>query len=46
MIRELIYRSYRIMYFVDPEGAEVEVLTVMHSSRQFGSLDFNDEEAV
>jgi len=45
-IRELIYRSYRIMYFVDQEGEEVEVLTVMHSSRQFGSLDFDDEEAV
>ena len=45
-IRELIYRSYRIMYFVDQEGEEVEVLTVMHSSRQFGSLDFDDEEAI
>ena len=45
-IRELIYRSYRIMYFVDQEGEEVEILTVMHSSRQFGSLDFDDEGAV
>ncbi len=45
-IRELIYRSYRIMYFVDPEGENVEVLTVLHSSRQFGSLDFDDEEAL
>ncbi len=45
-IRELIYRSYRIMYFVDPEGENVGVLTVLHSSRQFGSLDFDDEEAV
>ena len=45
-IRELIYRGYRIMYFVDPEGENVEVLTVLHSSRQFGSLDFDDEEAL
>lgn len=43
-IRELIYRSYRIMYVVDRE--EVEILTVLHSSRQFGSLDVDDEEAV
>ncbi len=42
-IRELIYRSYRIIYFVDGTDEEVEVLTVMHSSRQFGSLDLDDE---
>ena len=35
-IRELIYRQYRIIYVVD-EGS-VEVLTVYHSARQFGSL--------
>ena len=45
-IRELIYRSYRIMYFVDQGGEEVEILTVLHSSRQFGRLDFDDEGAV
>ena len=45
-IRELIYRSYRIMYYVDREGSEVEVLTVVHSSQQFGSIDFDDEGAV
>ena len=45
-IRELIYRSYRIMYFVDQEDTEVEILTVIHSSRQFGSFDFDDEETV
>ena len=37
-IRELIYRSYRIVYFVDDAGEEVEVLTIFHSSRQFGDL--------
>lgn len=42
-IRELLYRSYRIMYVVDSEEEEVEILTVMHSSRQFGSLDFEEE---
>lgn len=32
------------MYFVDRQDEDVEVLTVIHSSRQFGSLDFDDEE--
>jgi plasmid stabilization system protein ParE len=36
-IRELIYRDYRIMYIVDAEGERVEILTVLHSSRQFGT---------
>lgn len=45
-IRELIYRSYRIMYVVDQAGEEVEILTVMHSSRQFGSIDSDDEGGV
>ena len=44
VIRELIHRGYRIMYVVDEKGEEVEVLTVLHSSRQFGSLDFEDDE--
>lgn len=43
-IRELIHRGYRIMYVVDEKGEEVEVLTVLHSSQQFGSLDFEDGE--
>ncbi len=37
-IREVIYRDYRIIYIVDLEGAEVEVLTVVHSSQHLGSL--------
>ena len=35
-IRELIYRQYRIIYIVDDGSAEI--LTVYHSSRQFGGL--------
>ncbi|NBC17056.1 MAG: type II toxin-antitoxin system RelE/ParE family toxin, partial [Bacteroidetes bacterium] len=35
-IRELIHRGYRIMYVVDGDDETVEVLTVLHSSRQFG----------
>jgi addiction module RelE/StbE family toxin len=42
-IRELIYRDYRIIYFVDSGEKEVAVLTVIHSAQQFGSLEFNDE---
>ena len=42
-IRELIYRDYRIIYFVGPSDEEVAVLTVIHSAQQFGSLDFDDE---
>lgn len=38
-LREVIYRSYRIMYYVDDEGEEVLILTVLHSSRQFGGFD-------
>ncbi len=37
-IRELIYRNYRIVYYIDDEDAEVEVLTIFHSSRDFGGL--------
>jgi toxin ParE1/3/4 len=37
-LREVIYRGYRIFHVVlGPEGdEEVEVLAVIHSSRQFG----------
>ncbi len=35
-IREVIYRQYRIIYVVSEE--RVEVLTIYHSSRQFGAL--------
>ena len=37
-MRELIYRSYRIVYFVDESDEEAELLTIFHSSRQFGGL--------
>ena len=37
-IRELIYRQYRIVYVVDRGDEEVEVLTIFHSSQQFGGL--------
>ena len=36
-IREIIYRSYRIVYVLDA-NENVDVLTVFHSSRQFGTL--------
>lgn len=37
-LREVIYKGYRLMYYVSGvEGTEeVEVTTVLHSSRQFG----------
>jgi toxin ParE1/3/4 len=41
-IRELIYRDYRIIYIVDAEDEQVEVLTVVHSSQHLGSLNSDD----
>ena len=37
-LREVIYRNYRIVYMYLPNEELVEVLTVFHSSRQFGTL--------
>ena len=37
-IREVLYRNYRIVYVVDRDDEEVEVLTIFHSSQQFGAL--------
>ena len=37
-MREVIYRQYRIVYVVDQHDDEVEVLTIFHSSQQFGGL--------
>ena len=37
-LREIIHRNYRIIYMHLPEEDRVEVLTVFHSSRQFGAL--------
>lgn len=38
VVREVIYRGYRIIYVLSRERVEeeVKVLTVMHSSRPFG----------
>lgn len=36
-IREIIYRNYRIIYHYTPEDNRIEILTLFHSSRQFGS---------
>jgi toxin ParE1/3/4 len=38
-LREVIYREYRIMYHVDESAQEVLILTVLHSSRQFGGFE-------
>jgi len=37
-IRELIYRGYRIVYVVTADDAEVDILTVFHSSRPLEGL--------
>jgi addiction module RelE/StbE family toxin len=37
-LREVIYRDYRITYHVDESGEDVLILTVLHSSRQFGGF--------
>ena len=37
-LREVLYRGYRVFHVVSGEGddAEVDVLSVFHSTRQFG----------
>ena len=35
-MREVVYRDYRIIYLHDEADDRVEVLSVFHSSRQFG----------
>jgi toxin ParE1/3/4 len=37
-LREVIHRNYRIVYYYLPDEDKVEVLTVFHSSRQFGGM--------
>ena len=37
LIREVIYRNYRIIYYHSPEEQRVEILTVFHSAKQFGN---------
>lgn len=36
-IREVIWRDYRVIHYVDGEAERVEVLAVLHTSRQFGA---------
>lgn len=36
-LREVVYRSYRVVYIVDRDDTGVSVLTIFHSSRQFGA---------
>lgn len=37
-IREVLYRNYRIVYYVpESETDPIEILTVFHSSKQFGA---------
>ncbi|NBC02434.1 MAG: type II toxin-antitoxin system mRNA interferase toxin, RelE/StbE family [Bacteroidetes bacterium] len=35
-IREVIHKNYRIIYHVSSAEEKVEILTVYHSSREFG----------
>ncbi|MEM1041886.1 MAG: type II toxin-antitoxin system RelE/ParE family toxin [Bacteroidota bacterium] len=37
-MREVVHRQYRIIYMHLPDEDRVEILTVFHSSRQFGAL--------
>lgn len=41
-IREVLYRNYRIVYVVDRDNEEVEILTIFHSSQQFDTLGSRD----
>ena len=38
-LREVVYREYRIMYHIDDSDEEVLILTILHSSRQFGGFE-------
>ncbi|MFO8231802.1 MAG: type II toxin-antitoxin system RelE/ParE family toxin [Longimonas sp.] len=42
-IREVLYRNCRIVYVVGRDDEEVDVLTIFHSSQQFGALGSDDE---
>lgn len=42
-IREVLYRNYRIVYVVDRDDEEVDVLTIFHASQQFGTAGSGDE---
>jgi len=42
-IREILHRTYPTVDGVDQNDEEVDVLTIFHSSRQFGALGSDDE---
>ncbi len=42
-IREVLYRNYRIVYVVDRDDEGADVLTIFHSSQQFGALGLSEE---
>ncbi|MDZ7720006.1 MAG: type II toxin-antitoxin system RelE/ParE family toxin [Balneolaceae bacterium] len=38
-IREILYRNYRIVYYLpETETDPIEIITVFHSSKQFGEI--------
>lgn len=37
-IREIIYRNHRIIYLIEEESNQVEILTIIHSAQQLGSI--------
>ena len=43
-LREVIHRNYRVVYIYLPDDDRVEILTVFHSSRQFGALPGESSE--
>lgn len=38
-VRELIFQSYRIIYLVEEDEDRIQVLSVMHGSRDLGSRE-------
>lgn len=37
-IREIIYRNHRIIYLIEEESDQVEILTIIHSAQQLGPI--------
>ncbi len=42
-VREVIYRDYRVIYLYDETAERIEVLSVLHSSKQFGGSTRSDQ---
>jgi plasmid stabilization system protein ParE len=38
-IRELIFRDYRILYWVEPDADRVQILAVIHGARDLAGMD-------